>query len=178
MESAITVDVQPSRGGGSGAVYFLDGVWASADTNSFTRNVKATEIFADSNFMKVYPVGGRASFYTDWIRPARSKNGAQVYRWETFLVEELPEFLNQKFGVERTNYGLVGASMGGTAALMLSHRFPERFHRVTALSPFTHLSAPFISLFGPSLLQLVDGYDTKDMWGGFRLSLQRNTILF
>lgn len=92
---------------------------------------------------------GRASFYADWMRPAIFKNCVQIYRRETFLVNELPEVLNTKFGVDRQEYGAVGASMRGSAALRLAERHPEIFQQVSALSPSTQLSSAFNALFGP-----------------------------
>ena len=46
-----------------------------------------------SGLSVVMPVGGQSSFYSDWYKPACGKAGCQTYKWETFLTQELPAYL-------------------------------------------------------------------------------------
>lgn len=49
----------------------------------------------------IMPVGGQSSFYTDWYQPACGAAGCQTYKWETFLTQEMPTWLQAKKGVSR-----------------------------------------------------------------------------
>ena len=59
------------------------------------------------------PVGGQSSFYSDWYKPACGKAGCQTYKWETFLTQELPAYLQANNGVKPTGSAAVGLSMAG-----------------------------------------------------------------
>jgi hypothetical protein len=58
------------QGGGSHAVYLLDGLRAQDDFNGWDINTAAFEWFYESGLSLVMPVGGMSSFYTDWYEPA------------------------------------------------------------------------------------------------------------
>lgn len=84
MGRSVTVEVLPAPDGARPAptLYLLNGVdggsgiggW-SAGSNWFTKT-DATEFFADKQVNVVMPVGGGASFYTDWRgRPAIGQAG-------------------------------------------------------------------------------------------------------
>ncbi|MCU1701016.1 MAG: diacylglycerol acyltransferase/mycolyltransferase Ag85A [Mycobacterium sp.] len=81
------------QGGGSHAVYLLDGLRAQDDFNGWDINTAAFEGFYESGLSLVMPVGGMSTFYTDWYEPAVGNGTTQTYRWETFLTSELPAWL-------------------------------------------------------------------------------------
>src|SRR3954449_7688151 len=76
------------QGGGSHAVYLLDGLRARDDRNGWDIETNAFDEYQGSGMSVVMPVGGRSSFYADWYGSA---NGA-TYKWETFLTSELPAY--------------------------------------------------------------------------------------
>ncbi|MGA9376857.1 MAG: alpha/beta hydrolase family protein, partial [Mycobacterium sp.] len=82
-----------SGGENSPAVYLLDGLRAQEDFSGWDINTQAFEWFLDSGLSLIMPVGGQSSFYADWYAPARNKGPTVTYKWETFLTQELPAFL-------------------------------------------------------------------------------------
>src|ERR1700754_1748100 len=87
------------QGGGSNAVYLLDGLRAPDDRNGWDIETGAFGLFDGSGLSVVMPVGGMSSFYTDWYRPAVGNGTTQTYKWETFLTSELPTWLAANKGV-------------------------------------------------------------------------------
>ena len=73
------------------------------------------------------PVGGQSSFYSDWYSPSSFNKQAYTYKWETFLTSELPQYLAANKQVSPTGNGVVGLSMSGGAALILSAYHPAQF---------------------------------------------------
>ena len=98
------------QGGGPHAVYLLDGLRAQEDFNGWDINTQAFEWYLDSGLSIVMPVGGQSSFYSDWYAPARNKGPTQTYKWETFLTQELPAWLQANRGVRSTNNAAIGLS--------------------------------------------------------------------
>lgn len=103
------------------------------------------------------------SFYTDWEGPSEYNDQKYTYKWETFLSENLPLYLDS-LGFSR-NYTLVGTSMGGTAAINLVAHHPQLFKRGASVSGFLHMTSPgFADIMRLALLSQ-NGYDLSDMWG-------------
>ncbi|HXA87449.1 MAG TPA: alpha/beta hydrolase family protein, partial [Mycobacterium sp.] len=92
MGRDIKVEFQ-SGGKNSHAVYLLDGLRATDDWNGWDINTPAFEWYLNSGLSIVMPVGGQSSFYTNWYKPACGKSGCLTYNWETFLTQELPQWL-------------------------------------------------------------------------------------
>ena len=109
------------QGGGSHAVYLLDGLRARDDNSGWDIETAAFENYYQSGLSVVMPVGGMSSFYTDWQSPAVGNGTTQTYRWETFLTSELPGLPGCQQGhlAERQRRGRVvdvgqlGADPGG-----------------------------------------------------------------
>ncbi|MBX9918781.1 MAG: esterase family protein, partial [Mycolicibacterium frederiksbergense] len=109
-----------SGGEGSPALYLLDGLRAQDDFNGWDINTAAFEWYHDSGLSVMMPVGGQSSFYSDWYKPAKGKSGTYTYKWETFLTQELPAWLQANRGVKPTGSAAVGLSMAGSAAFTLA----------------------------------------------------------
>jgi S-formylglutathione hydrolase len=75
--------------------------------------------------------GHGAGFYLD----ATQEPYARHWRMESWLMEELPQVLQQHFRVRSDRTGILGHSMGGHGALTLALRHPGRFQSVSALAP-------------------------------------------
>ena len=87
------------QGGGPHAVYLLDGLRAQDDFNGWDINTPAFEWYYESGLSTVMPVGGQSSFYTDWYQPSQGNGQDYTYKWETFLTQELPAYLEANQGV-------------------------------------------------------------------------------
>lgn len=153
------------QGGGPNSVYLLDGLRAQDDLNGWDINTAAFEWFFESGLSVVMPVGGQASFYTDWYRPAAGSAGTLTYKWETFLTQELPAWLAANRGQRPVGNAVVGLSMSGSAALTLAIWHPAQFIFASSLSGFLNPSAGL----WPTLIGLAmgdaGGYNANAMWG-------------
>ncbi|TDZ80243.1 Diacylglycerol acyltransferase/mycolyltransferase Ag85A precursor [Mycobacteroides salmoniphilum] len=151
------------QGGGSKALYLLDGLRARDDFNGWDIETTAFEDYYQSGISVVMPVGGQSSWYTDWYSPAKGKDGVFTYKWETFLTQELPAYLAANNGVSRTGNAVVGLSMGGASAITLANYHPQQFVYAGALSGFLHPS----DMKGQVGMAMGDagGFSAQDMWG-------------
>ena len=68
------------QGGGTHAVYLLDGLRARDDRNGWDIETAAFEWYYQSGLSIVMPVGGMSSFYTDWYQPAVGNGGTWTYK--------------------------------------------------------------------------------------------------
>ncbi|MFE3754121.1 alpha/beta hydrolase [Nocardia tengchongensis] len=138
----------------------LDGTRATDQESGWTKNAGAEAFYADKNVVVALPVGGVASYYTDWKQPA----GGKTSRWETFLTKELPPLLQHDWRTTDAR-GVAGLSMGGAAAMMLAAR-TKGFARYAA--SFSGLLAT-TTLGMPQAIQLAMRQagedDTDHMWG-------------
>ncbi|MEE2030774.1 alpha/beta hydrolase-fold protein [Rhodococcus chondri] len=142
------------------AVFMLDGMRARDDENGWTYETDAESFFADKNVNVVLPVGGQSSFYSDWV----DQNNGQNYKWETFLTKELPAILERDWRTTDKR-GVVGLSMGGTAAMFLPARNPGFFQFAGSLSGIlttTTLGMPEAIKYA---MQDAGGFDSEAMWG-------------
>ncbi|MFC3963884.1 alpha/beta hydrolase [Nocardia jiangsuensis] len=137
----IKVQVQWAARGGNAALYLLDGLRARDDRNAWSFETNALEQFKNDNISLVMPVGGQSSFYTDWYAPSNTNGQKTTYKWETFLTEELPNFL-AGYGVSKTNNAVAGLSMGGSAALALAAYHRDQFKYAASYSGYLNISAP------------------------------------
>ncbi|MFI2463087.1 alpha/beta hydrolase [Nocardia sp. NPDC019323] len=160
----IKVQVQWAARGGSAALYLLDGLRAPADHSQWSSDTDALSQFADDNVTLVLPVGGHSSFYTDWYRPSSTNGQETTYKWETFLTQELPAYL-QRYGVSRTNNAVVGASMGGNAALILAGYHRNQFKFAGSFSGFLHPTFPLWNEAMRAAMRDEGNFNVDDMWG-------------
>lgn len=128
-----TIQVQvlhPAGGGSRGSYYLLDGLDPGVGQSTWTNATDAERFFAGRNVNVVLPVGGQASYYTDWIHddPRFGR-----YKWETFLTQELPPIIDAQFNGNGVN-GIGGLSMGGNAAYIIAARHPQLYRAVAGYS--------------------------------------------
>jgi len=72
-----------------------------------------------------------AGFYVDASEEPWSKN----YRMWSYVTEELPALIAEKFPADMKRQGITGHSMGGHGALTVALRNPGRFKSVSAFAP-------------------------------------------
>jgi diacylglycerol O-acyltransferase/trehalose O-mycolyltransferase len=154
-----------SGGEGSPALYLLDGLRAQDDFNGWDINTAAFEWYHDSGLSVMMPVGGQSSFYSDWYKPAKGKNGTYTYKWETFLTQELPAWLQANRGVKPTGSAAVGLSMAGSAAFTLAVHHPAQFPYAASLSGFLNLSEGWWPMLVGLSMGDAGGFKSEDMWG-------------
>ncbi len=147
------------------AVYLLDGLRAQDDYNGWDINTAAFEWFYESGVSVVMPVGGQSSFYSDWYSPSSFNNQAYTYKWETFLANELPQWLAANKQVSPTGNGVVGLSMAGGAALILAAYHPAQFTYAASLSGFLNPSTTFMKQAIRVAMLDSGGYNVDNMWG-------------
>ncbi|MFB8008249.1 alpha/beta hydrolase [Nocardia sp. NPDC056000] len=160
----IKVQVQWAARGGSSALYLLDGLRAPGDHSQWTSDTDALRQFVGDNVTLVFPVGGHSSFYTDWYRPSSTNQQATKYKWETFLTKDLPAYL-AGYGVSRTNNAIVGASMGGNAALTLAAHHRDQFRFAGSFSGYVHPTFPMWNEAMRAAMRDEGNFNVDDMWG-------------
>lgn len=166
MGRTIPVQVQPAKNGGNAGLYLLDGLRATDRTNAWINDVNAARSYVDHNITLVMPVGGAASFYADWRAPATYDLVEPVnYKWETFLTQELPAYLEGNFGVARNNNSIAGLSMGGTAAITLAGKHPEQFRQALSYSGYLTTTLPGAQTFMRLALLDAGGFNINAMYG-------------
>ncbi|GAB3018112.1 diacylglycerol acyltransferase/mycolyltransferase Ag85B [Mycobacterium bourgelatii] len=162
MHRQVKVEFQP---GGSHAVYLLDGMLARDDYNGWDIHLPVFEWFSQAGLALVLPTGGTASFYSDWYRPAGGSSGMSTYKWETFLTQELPQWLAANKGIYANGNAVVGASMSGSAALILAANHPQNFSYAASMSGFLNLSAGQWPTLVSAAQMGAGGYRSDAMWG-------------
>ncbi|MGK2903908.1 MAG: esterase family protein, partial [Mycobacterium sp.] len=126
---------------------------------------QAFEWFLDSGLSLVMPVGGQSSFYADWYAPARNKGPTVTYKWETFLTQELPAFLQANRAVKPTGSAAVGLSMAGSASLNLATWHPDQFIYAGSMSGFLNPSEGWWPFLINISMGDAGGFKADDMWG-------------
>ena len=116
------------QGGGPHAVYLLDGLRAQDDYNGWDIETPAFEWYYGSGLSTVMPVGGMSSFYTDWYQPSQGNGQDYTYKWETFLTQELPAYLEANKGVSPNGNAVVGISMARQHRADLLDLLPAEVH--------------------------------------------------
>jgi diacylglycerol O-acyltransferase / trehalose O-mycolyltransferase len=128
------------QGGGAHAVYLLDGLRAQDDFNGWDINTNAFEEFYQSGLSVIMPVGGQSSFYSNWYQPSSGNGQNYTYKWETFLTQEMPTWLQANKQVSPVGNAAVGLSMSGGSALILASYYPQQFPYAASLSGFLNPS--------------------------------------
>lgn len=148
--------------GGRHAVFLLDAFNAAPDTSNWVTAGNAMNSLAGKGVSVAAPAGGAWSLYTNW----EHDGGRQ---WETFLSQELPDWLAANKGLAPGGHGVVGAAQGGTGALMLAEFHPERFKYAGSMSGFLTPSRTDDNGAITAGMASLGGVNTSDMWGASQL---------
>lgn len=144
--------------GGPHAVVLLDAFNAAPDISNWVTAGGAMSRLAGKGISVVAPAGGAWSLYTNW-----EEDGSR--QWETFLVQELPDWLAANKGLAPGGHGVVGAAQGGTAALALAAFHPERYRYAGSLSGFLTPSRSDVNGAITAGLAQYGDVNTHHMWG-------------
>ncbi|WP_194817124.1 alpha/beta hydrolase family protein [Nocardia sp. XZ_19_385] len=159
MGRTIQVDVlHPADSAARPSYYLLDGLDPGVGQSTWTNATDAEAFFAGKRVNVVLPVGGQASYYTDWQQddPRFGR-----YKWETFLTAELPPLIDAEFDGNGVN-GIGGLSMGGMAAFTLAARNPGLYRAVAGYS-----ACPDMSMASSAVTFSIAnrGGNPVNMWG-------------
>jgi len=144
--------------GGPHAVYLLDAFNAAPDVSNWVTAGNAMSALAGKGISVAAPAGGAYSMYTNWERDGSKQ-------WETFLSNELPDWLAANKGLAPSGHAAVGASQGGYAAMALAAFHPERFRYAGSLSGFLYPSQTNMSGAINAGMASFGGIDSDGMWG-------------
>ena len=116
---------------------------------------------ADKKVNVVIPIGGKQSYYTDWLRddPVLGRN-----KWTTFFTQELPPAINSMLGTNGLN-AIAGISMSASALLSLAEQAPGLYRSASAYSGCAGTSDPLGSAFVRAVVEVRGGGNTMNMWG-------------
>ncbi len=146
-------------------VYALDGLRARNDLSGWEIDTDIERVLTAWNINVVMPVGGQSSFYSDWVAASNTNGQPSPYAWETFLTRDLRDALAARLGFNPNGNGVLGLSMGGSAALVLAAYHPDQFRYAASYSGYLNISAP--GMREALRLALLDagGYNIDSMWG-------------
>jgi len=150
--------LHPAGSAARPSYYLLDGLDPGRGQSTWTNATDAEPFFADKRVNVVLPLGGEASYYTNW---QQDDPHLGHYQWETFLTRELPPIIDSAFAGNGVN-GIGGLSMGGIAAFILAARNPGLYRAVAGYS-----ACPDLGLAqGPITFSIVNrGGNPANMWG-------------
>ena len=103
-----------------------------------------------------YDLGQGAGFYVD----ATQAPWAPHFQMWTYIADELPALLGEKFAIDLERQAITGHSMGGHGALTLAIGLPGRYKSVSAFAP---ISNPTASDWGKKQLSAYLG-DDQNLW--------------
>lgn len=127
-------------------LWYLAGLTCTAET--FTTKAGAQRVASELGIALVMPdtsprdtgiagaagdweFGEGAGFYLDATQPP----WASRFRMYSYVVDELPRLLAERFPLDMNRQGIFGHSMGGHGALTIALRNPHRFRSVSAFAP-------------------------------------------
>jgi S-formylglutathione hydrolase FrmB len=150
------------QAGGPHAVFLLDAFNAAPDVSNWVTAGNAMNTLAGTGISVAAPAGGAWSMYTDW----EADGGRQ---WDTFLSQELPDWLAANRGLAPGGHAAVGAAQGGYGAMALAAFHPDRFRYAGSLSGFLTPSRTDINGAITAGLAQFGGVNTQAMWGAAQL---------
>ena len=149
------------QAGGPHAVVLLDAFNAAPEVSNWV-GAGAFNTLAGKGISVVAPAGGAWSMYTDW-----EADGSK--QWDTFLSQELPNWLAANRGLAPNGHAVVGAAQGGYGAMALAAFHPDRYRYAGSLSGFLTPSATSLNGAITAGLNQFGSVDTQAMWGAAQL---------
>ncbi|MEU2257106.1 alpha/beta hydrolase family protein [Nocardia xishanensis] len=163
MDENVLIDVQRPADASvpRPTLYLLNGAGGGEDDASWVARSEALEFLKDKNVNVIQPIGGKWSYYTDWIKddPTLGRN-----KWTTFFTEELPPLVDGALGTNGVN-AIAGLSTSGTTVLALPIAKPGLYKAAAAYSGCAQTSDPVGSEFVKLTVETWGGGDTENMWG-------------
>lgn len=147
-------------------VVMLDGLRATNDVSGW-EHMTQVQNMVDHGVNVVMPVGGAASFYSDWDAPSNFNNQTYTYKWNCVIANTLPRALHDRGMVPGGKLAVAGISMGGNAALVVAANNKRYYSHAFSMSGYLNLSAPGMkSAIRVALLDADGGpWNVDSMWG-------------
>lgn len=160
-----------TRPGNYKTVIALDGLRATSDMSGWRHDTRIQGL-ANSGVNVVEPVGGLASFYTNWERASPGNKIRYRYQW-TCRLDRIIEALDARSLAVGPwgKYAMMGISMGGGSAMVYGAYHRARISHVFSMSGYVNLSAPLmreaikVSLIDAGVAAGVGPFDADAMWG-------------
>ncbi|MQY24883.1 alpha/beta hydrolase [Nocardia aurantia] len=164
MDQTFPVDVQRPADASvpRPTLYLLNGAGGGEDDASWQKRTDIVNGFlTDKDVNVVQPIGGKWSYYTDWIAddPVLGRN-----KWKTFFTEELPPLIDSSLGTNGIN-AIAGLSTSGTAVLNLPIAKPGLYKAAAAYSGCAQTADPVGQTYVKLAVQTWGGGDTLNMYG-------------
>ena len=161
MDKIIVNDVFRASGNAKAPVfYLLNGADGGEDNKGWFGLTDIPGFFGDKHVNVVSPIGGKSSFYTDWVAddPALGRN-----KWQTYLTQELPPLMDHELNSNGLN-AIGGLSMSGGSAIDLAIQAPGLYKAVGSYSgcPATSQGKQYTQTV---LTVLAGGGNAANMWG-------------
>lgn len=156
-----------SKPGNYKTVVLLDGLRATHDVSGWEHETNVQNM-VNSGVNVVMPVGGTASFYSDWNAPSNFNRQPYRYQWNCFITGPLVNYMKGR-GLDGPSgkFAIAGISMGGNAALVIGANNKQNFSHAFSMSGYLNLSAPGMkSAIRVALLDADGGpWNADSMWG-------------
>lgn len=163
MRRAIPVEVLTPRDTRRAApvFYLLNGAGGGEDGATWSARTDYKKYFAGKHAYVVTPVGGAASYYTDWVHDDPTQ-GRQ--KWQTFLTKELPPLINAEFATNGRN-AVAGISMSGTSVFNLAIAAPKLYKSIAAFSGCARTTDPMGQAYVRIVVESFSKRKVENMWG-------------
>ncbi|MGW0245253.1 alpha/beta hydrolase [Nocardia goodfellowii] len=163
MDTEIPVYVQRPADESTPApnIWLLSGLDGGEGSASWQARTDALEFLAGKPVNVILPIGGRGSYYTDWLKPDPELG---VNKWQTFFTEELPPLLDKTLNSTGRN-SLAGLSTSGTSVLQLAEAKPGLWQSVAAYSGCAQIADPIGRQAVKLSVETWAGGDTENMYG-------------
>lgn len=148
--------------GGTHAVYLLDAFDAGETVSNWVTAGNAMNTLGGKGISVVAPAGGAYTLYTNWEQDSSRQ-------WESFVADELPNWLAANKGLAPVGHAIVGASQGGTGAMTLATFHPDRFRYAGSMSGFLTPGNTTLNGAITAGMMRFGGVDTRNMWGAAQL---------
>lgn len=148
--------------GGPHSVVLLDAFNAGPDVSNWVTAGNAMASLAGKGVSVVAPAGGAFTLYTNW-----EADGTR--QWETFLTDELPNWLAANKGIAPGGNAIVGAAQGGTGAVTLAAFYPDRYRYAGSMSGYLTPSNTFVNGAISAGMNDFGGVNIQAMWGAPQL---------
>lgn len=148
--------------GGPHAVVLLDAYNAGEGVSNWVTAGNAMNTLAGKGISVAAPASGAFTLYTNW-----EADGTR--QWETFLSDELPNWLAANKGLAPSGHAIVGAAQGGTGALMEATFHPDRYSYAGSMSGILTPSRTFENGAITAGMNEFGGVNTQAMWGAAQL---------
>ncbi|WP_197037777.1 MULTISPECIES: alpha/beta hydrolase family protein [Actinomycetes] len=157
-----------SKPGNYKTVVLLDGLRATYDVSGWEHETNVQNM-VNSGVNVVMPVGGPASFYSDWNAPSNFNRQPYKYMWNCVITNTLVKGMDAR-GLRvgpGGKYAIAGISMGGNAALVIGANNKQNYSHAFSMSGYLNLSAPGMkSAIRVALLDANGGpWNADSMWG-------------